>query len=146
MWRVPGSLPASFVESPWDVYLIEQATRRPQRPSAFIGMVSAGFGEIECYEFDMAMEAYAVMLDLRRHATEKKSKPTHQSNTIDVPKYSTLAELIGLRVDGYNEDDTDDSLNAAQAAIVDRISNVSNTADIPDLLELLGVKPPERTE
>lgn len=130
---------ASSIRFLGNLYLLHQvnkATKRPQRPSTFLGfdkLVSAGV----CQDFDLAVERFDDW-ELRREQEQVEvAAPTAKKRqTIGVPKYNTIAQLLGYEaVDDSAESRVEADMSADEADILAKLD--SGEIDPDELIRTL---------
>lgn len=90
-----------FVSDRWFLHLLNRATKRPQRPSEFLGLRAFGYDAGTLIDFDLAIERFDIWYEERANASvdvpaEKRTGPPMTK----VPKYPTVADVLDLDGEG----------------------------------------------
>lgn len=116
------------------MFLINQATKRPQRPSVFLGLSPDEWTGAEMIDFDLAFEVFDMWVEHRKDAKKEAKAKKHREGYTTVPMFPTIQEVlaIGTQGDGFAQND-------AERLIAEAInSGVIDLEDLPALLELHG--------
>lgn len=119
------------------MYLVNKATKRPQRPSEFLGFDKfASF--TACIDFDLRMEEFDDQVTARMNRRAMVDAPPQGNGPPQqaVPFYETLDQLLGLEPSPYEGLDSiepsEESLSADEAEILERLA----TGEIDDFADL----------
>ena len=123
------------------MYLVNKATKRPQRPSEFLGL-NRFAGPIDCVDFDLAVEQFDDWIEARRAKREMIDAPQGDGKPKQaVPFYETVAQLLGREPSPYEDFEkfgtSEESFSADDAEILERLAN----GEIDDLADLHREKP-----
>jgi hypothetical protein len=78
------------------MFLLNRATKRPQRPSHFLGLNSEEYPDSTLVDFDLSVELFDLWYEERANATIEKPAPQNRTPMIHEPKYRTVLEILGL--------------------------------------------------
>lgn len=70
-------------------------SKRPQRPSRLLELHKR-FSPAVCLDFDKSVELFDLWLEGRQNETVEKNAPEKPKKTVQVPRYKTLSDLLGL--------------------------------------------------
>lgn len=117
------------------MYLVNKATKRPQRPSVLMGFDKI-VSPLACTDFDLTMEQFDDWQEARKNRrayvdAPKGDGPPQQA----VPYYETLDQLLGFEPsphEGSEMDMSEESFSADEAEILERFA----AGEIDDFADL----------
>ena len=118
------------------MYLVNKATKRPQRPSKFLGFNKIA-STLACIDFDLRMEEFDDMIEARiNRRAYVDAPPQEQTPKQAVPFYETLDQLLGFEPSPYegldSTEPSEESFSAAEAEILERFA----AGEIDDFADL----------
>lgn len=122
------------------MFLVNRATKRPQRPSAFLGL-SARISADACLDFDLAVEQFDLWLEERQNERVEKDAPHDQKPKVSEPKYKTIRDLLGLDDPAFRLSPEDERIAEAVAAGLIDLDDLTDAdaGGVGRLLEELGL-------
>lgn len=135
MGRVqPHSGSPCFVRDRWKMFLLNRATKRPQRPSEFLFLNSQGWSEQDRVDFDFSVELFDIWYEGRCDETVDEPARKPPKGTVKGAKYKTILERLGLdsKEADFAQDDTEEAIASAIA------TGEIDIEDLPDLLARHG--------
>jgi hypothetical protein len=101
--------------------LADYAESHGQRESALLGLSDAGFSARACLDFDLSVRSLKRWADERGNETEWGTVPEPPKGKSQVPKYTTLADVLDLddgTVSGADLTTPDADADAQAAALL----------------------------
>jgi hypothetical protein len=106
------------------LYLLNRASKRPQRPSDLLGLREPEYTDAERLDFDFSIELFDIWFEARQAETVEVPAKKQRKGYTQEPKYKTLNAQLGIesaeRAAGFAEVGSD----------ADRLSDLVAAGDI----------------
>lgn len=115
-------------------------SKRPQRPSRLLELHKR-FSPAVCLDFDKSIELFDIWLESRQNETVEKNAPEKPKKTIQVTKYRSLRDLLGLHeqqadfIESDEENELVEQLMSGELDYADIASLSTDGTSVTDLLK-----------